>query len=114
MVENPTSLTASTVIVTIETDFITPTLGSSSLLPGYIVGVSQGKTFVIETDSIPLGSAVFLGCYDADGMLLKGCSAISNNSTICFDIKEQFSIAKVFVWESFATLKPVTESEIIE
>ena len=63
--------------------------------------------------NLPEDSQVILACYKG-GKCVEVESAPNNNETIYFVISNEFDSTKVFVWDSFKTLVPLCEPEVVQ
>ena len=74
------------------------------------------KTYKFETNCgvvLPKDSQVILACYN-DGRFTEMSFASNKNETIYFVITNDFDTAKVMVWDSFGTMKPLCEAEVVQ
>ncbi len=74
---------------------------------------SGEKIFITIPNYLPENARIILACYQ-DGRLVEIESAPNKNETIYFIANIGFNSAKVMVWESFDSLKPICESENVE
>ena len=74
---------------------------------------NSGKTFVIRSHDLSVGNRVFLALYDGERMV-DVQTAIYDGEIIIFTTTETYTNAKVMVWDSLSSLKPVCDSEIVK
>lgn len=72
----------------------------------------DGKTFTVTPISIELGKPVILALYDG-GKCMEVKSAIYEGEELTFTTKEDYTEAKVMVWEDLTDLKPVCDAETL-
>jgi len=76
--------------------------------------VSQdGTTFTVTPVAVENGKTVILALYSGNGMV-EMQKAICNANTITFTTAQQYTSAKVMVWNSISEPKPVCDAEIIK
>jgi|GEM_PF-4308139 len=83
-------------------------------LPATKTTVSDDKnTFTIAPISVDKGNLIILALYKGN-MFVKLYSAVYDGDIVPFTVTEDYDIAKIMVWESFTTLRPITEVEVVE
>lgn len=71
------------------------------------------KIFITIPSYLPENTSVILSCYEGNA-LSDVKIATNKNETIYFVVKEAFDSAKVMVWDSLGSMKPICESELVK
>lgn len=77
-----------------------------------VTGNNGEKIFVSVPNYLPEDAKIILACYK-DNALSETQIAANKNETLYFTVKKDFNRAKVMVWNSLTSLKPICKAEIV-
>lgn len=78
-----------------------------------VTTASGGKVFVSNPCLLPENAKVILACYN-NGRIIDVRAEVNNNEIIYSSVSEPFNSAKVMAWDSYESLKPACDVEVIQ
>ena len=78
-----------------------------------VTAANGENIFVTIPSYLPQNAQIILACYE-NGKLIKTLFSPNKNETIYFVVSQKFDAAKIMVWESLGSMKPICKTETVK